>query len=54
MSSGTLMYDVSVSATKFSKYISPINGGDGCGRDVIEQIMAAQGKWMDEANAFGW
>ena len=39
---------------ELSKYISPINGGDGCGRDVIEQIMAAQGKWMDEANAFGW
>ena len=39
---------------ELSKYISPINGGEGCGRDVIEQIMAAQGKWMDEANAFGW
>ncbi len=39
---------------ELSKYISPINGGEGCGRDVIEQIMRAQGKWMDEANAFGW
>ena len=37
-----------------SKYISPICGGEGCARDVIEQIMRAQGKWMDEANAFGW
>ena len=39
---------------QLSKYISPINGGEGCGRDVIEQVMRAQGKWMDEANAFGW
>lgn len=37
-----------------SKYISPNRGGEGCGRDVIEQVMRAQGKWMDEANAFGW
>ena len=37
-----------------SVYISPQRGGEGCGRDVIEQIMRAQGKWMDESNAFGW
>lgn len=37
-----------------SVYISPQSGGEGCGRDVIEQIMRAQGKWMDESNAFGW
>lgn len=37
-----------------SIYISPNRGGEGCGRDVIEQVMRAQGKWMDEANAFGW
>lgn len=37
-----------------ARYISPICGGEGCGRDVIEQVMRAQGKWMDESNAFGW
>ena len=37
-----------------AKYISPVRGGEGCGREVIEQIMRAQDKWMDEANAFGW
>jgi 3-deoxy-D-manno-octulosonate 8-phosphate phosphatase (KDO 8-P phosphatase) len=26
-------------------YISPIDGGKGCVRDVIEQTMKAQGKW---------
>lgn len=28
-----------------SKYISDKNGGEGCVRDVIEQVMRAQGKW---------
>ena len=46
--------DAAVEIKQLSKYISPINGGEGCGRDVIEQVMRAQGKWMDEANAFGW
>ncbi len=36
-----------------SKYISPYKGGRGCVRDVIEQVMKAQGKWM-KGNAFGW
>ncbi|MCQ2199830.1 MAG: HAD hydrolase family protein [Paludibacteraceae bacterium] len=35
-------------------YISPKNGGEGVGRDVIEQVMKAQGKWMDDKKAFGW
>ena len=28
-----------------SKYVSPINGGDGCVRDIIEQVLRVQGKW---------
>jgi len=36
-------------------YISPNNGGEGVGRDIIEQILKAQGKWMQSnAFAFGW
>ena len=27
-------------------YISPVHGGKGAVRDVIEQVMKAQGKWM--------
>ncbi|MDE6354047.1 MAG: HAD-IIIA family hydrolase [Prevotella sp.] len=37
-----------------SIYISERNGGHGCGRDVIEQILRAKGKWMNDAKAFGW
>jgi 3-deoxy-D-manno-octulosonate 8-phosphate phosphatase (KDO 8-P phosphatase) len=29
-----------------SRYISDHKGGDGCVRDVIEQVMRAQGKWF--------
>lgn len=29
-----------------SDYISPKNGGRGAVRDLIEQVMKAQGKWM--------
>jgi 3-deoxy-D-manno-octulosonate 8-phosphate phosphatase (KDO 8-P phosphatase) len=28
-----------------SRYISPITGGFGCARDVIEKVMKLQGKW---------
>lgn len=36
-----------------SRYISHFNGGEGCVRDVIEQVMKVQGKWMN-GNAFHW
>ena len=36
------------------KYISHRNGGYGCGRDIIEQVLRAQGKWMTHEKAFGW
>lgn len=35
-------------------YISPISGGYGCVRDVIEQVLSAQGKWMEGEHAFAW
>lgn len=34
-------------------YISPRKGGFGVARDIIEQVLRAQGKWMDK-EAFGW
>lgn len=36
-----------------AKYISPLRGGDGIAREVIEQTLKAQGKWM-KGEAFGW
>ena len=29
-------------------YISHLPGGRGCVRDVIEQVMKVQGKWMND------
>ena len=37
-----------------SIYVSDKIGGHGCGRDVIEQTLRAQGKWIMNAKAFGW
>jgi len=37
-----------------STYISPYKGGEGCARDIIEQVMRAQGHWLSSAKAFGW
>lgn len=37
-----------------SVYISSLNGGYGCGRDIIEQVLRAQGKWLSSNTAFGW
>lgn len=34
-------------------YQSPLNGGSACVRDVIEQVMRLQGKWMNE-DAYHW
>jgi len=39
-----------------SRYVSDRKGGEGCVRDVIEQVMRAQGKWFvdgpQQKNAF--
>jgi 3-deoxy-D-manno-octulosonate 8-phosphate phosphatase (KDO 8-P phosphatase) len=31
-----------------SLYTSPIEGGQGCARDVIEKVLRLQRKWIDE------
>ncbi len=37
-----------------ARYLSPFGGGYGCVRDVVEQVMKAQGCWMKDEKAFGW
>ena len=36
-----------------AKYISYEEGGHGCGRDVVEQVLKAHGIWLTD-DAFGW
>ena len=46
--------DAAVEAKAEAAYISPCNGGYGVGRDLLEQILKAQGHWLDDRHAFGW
>lgn len=36
-----------------SLYISPVSGGKGCARDIIEKVMKVQHKWLN-AEAYSW
>lgn len=45
--------DAAEEIKSISSYISHFPGGAGCVRDVIEQVMKVQGKWMI-GNAFHW
>lgn len=37
-----------------SRYISYADGGYGCGRDIVEQVLKAHGLWLADEQAFGW
>ena len=37
-----------------ARYISPVAGGYGVGRDILEQILRAKGQWLSDSKAFGW
>lgn len=45
--------DAAVDAKAVANYISPQKGGDGVARDIIEQVLRAQGKWPTSAVANG-
>lgn len=36
---------------RVAKYISHINGGQGCVRDVVEQVLKVKGHWMENFDA---
>jgi 3-deoxy-D-manno-octulosonate 8-phosphate phosphatase (KDO 8-P phosphatase) len=42
--------DAVIDVKKISKYISPVKGGEGCARDVIEKVMKLQGSWAFDMN----
>ncbi len=45
--------DAAEEIKNISIYISDKKGGEGCVRDIIEQVLKVQGKWMNE-DAFQW
>ena len=46
--------DACIDIREISTYVSPCNGGEGCARDIVEQVLRAQGKWLSTEKAFGW
>lgn len=46
--------DACMEVKQASCYVSEIRGGQGCGRDVLEQVLKAQSKWLKDERAFGW
>ena len=46
--------DACIDIISIAKYISPFSGGNGCARDVIEQVLRVNNKWVDNGKAFGW
>ncbi len=46
--------DAATEIKEISTYISHRKGGRGCVRDVVEQVLKAQGLWMHNSKAFGW
>lgn len=43
--------DAAPEIKEISRYVSHKKGGKGCVRDVIEQVMKVQGKWLKNHNA---
>ncbi len=46
--------DASPEVKLISRYISHAEGGQGCGRDIVEQVLKVHGLWMADERAFGW
>lgn len=46
--------DAAVDVKAISLYISPVTGGYGVARDLLEQLLRVRGEWMSDHKAFGW
>ena len=46
--------DAAPEIRSISSYVSPCRGGEGAARDVIEQVLKAQGQWMTDNILSGW
>ena len=46
--------DACVEIKQIACYISDYKGGYGVARDILEQVLKAQGNWVMNAKAFGW
>lgn len=46
--------DAAVDIKQIARYISTADGGYGVARDLLEEILKANGHWMSTSKAFGW
>lgn len=46
--------DAATEVKAIAKYISPVAGGQGVARDLLEQILKAQQLWLNNSEAFHW
>lgn len=46
--------DAAVDVIDIVRYVSPVNGGYGVARDLLEEIIKAQGGWPSTDIAWGW
>lgn len=46
--------DAAPEVKAIARYISYAEGGYGCGRDIVEQVLKVKGLWMSDEKAFGW
>lgn len=42
--------DAAIEIQEIADYISHLKGGEGCARDVIEQVLRLKGDWFDESS----
>ncbi len=46
--------DAAPEIKQIARYISPVAGGYGVARDLLEQLLRDRGEWMTDHHAFGW
>lgn len=46
--------DAAIEVKSIVDYISDCDGGKGCVRDVVEQVMKVKGMWMSDEVAYKW
>ncbi len=46
--------DAANEVKQIARYITVANGGYGVARELLEQMLAARGLWLNNADAFGW
>ena len=45
--------DAAHEVIEIAQYVSPLKGGEGCVRDVIEKVLRLHGKWLDQKETVG-